>query len=187
MDHFEDILPEDQQFNMVLQEFREEIVDPLYDQRDETGDVISPHSEFSRDSQSLWEVSNMLAVIMHAEGEDLEDVRTAIYRGISFALQIVDDVKSSPIANISLGDALNMEEDDEDLADSLRQQTSRYVANRRHIDDLLFSFMPELDRTERYNHHVETGALLMFLLCERQQGEDYIAESVANLRPEDLS
>lgn len=184
--HPEDILPQDMQFNEVIQLLREDIVDPLIDQAEDTGDVIDPSSELLYDSQAVMQLSIHLAVMLHSEGEDLREVQISFYRGMTFALQIINDIKSQPITRLPLGDVILDEQNDAQTAESIKFQTQRYMSSRQNIDNLLYTFMPDLDKTDIYNHHVETGALLMFLLSERQLGEDYIDEHMAQLSPQDF-
>lgn len=184
MRHTEDMLPIDVRFDTVVDELRDEVTDIIEEAVEMHSDIIDPIREFSRAPQSIWGLSGCIAEVVKSEIEDRVLVQTAMYRGMCFALQVIDDIKSTPIRGITLSEELTGEH--AAPADVIIESTNHYVASRAHIDELLGQFMPELDPTGRCYHHVETAALLMFMMCEREFGEEYLQQTASQLRPDDF-
>jgi hypothetical protein len=184
MRHTEDMLPVDVRFNTVLDEMHDEVMDVTQETIAVNNDILNPINEFSRNPERLWALSRHLADVMKSESEDGSVVQGAMYRGICFALQVVDDIKSTPIRKIAFSDVLTIQETS--LADELIASTSEYIVGRARIDELLVQFMSELDPTNLYSHHVETAALLIFMLCERESGEEYLQQVANQLQPDDF-
>lgn len=184
MRHTEDLLPVDARFDTVLDELHGEVTDVTQEVLETYSDIINPINELSRAPQSLWALSGSVADVMKSKTEDHAAVQTAMYRGMCFALQVIDDIKSAPLMKITLPDELTNEQPE--MAAVITEATNLYVASRPHIDELLGEFMPELDPTSRCHHHVETAALLMFMMCERECGEEYLRQTASQLQPDDF-
>lgn len=185
MSGMENFLPESYQFNTALTEVREPLVDELYEFVEDLGDVIDPQAEFSRPYARLWELSGALAELYKSETEESEAVRVAMYRGMSFGLQVVDGIKNAPLQTISMK-YLEGSPEDVDYATILHTDVQEYLSQRPAIDRLIFSFMPEIDKTYLYNHHVELAAGLIFMMCEKEQAENYLQAQVEGLSPDSL-
>lgn len=185
MERLEDVLPPDRNFNDVLQEMRELIVDELSAVVEEQGDIIHVETELSRDVVLLWKLSSEIAALLRSPDELRGGVEEAVYRGICFALQVVDDIKSAPIHHLSM-ELFTAAQPREEVSDAIHQSTSEYLAHRSHVDSLIGSFATEIDPTYDYHHHVETAAALLFMLCERQYAADYIAAMAEGASSEDI-
>lgn len=185
MNHLETSLPDEMRFNTVLQDLRETLVDDITDLQADLNEIIDPISEFSRDAEQLWQLSACLALIMKSETENAHEVRIVMYRAMCFALQLVDDLKSGPIDSLPVTSFLPTD-CDSTVDQSILDQTSTYLSDRAGIDNILSTFMPEIDNTYLYHHHAETAAALMFMLSERQQAEIILQNHLRKLSPEDL-
>lgn len=175
----ENSLPPDLQFNVTLQDVREPLVDYLTDQS--RGDVLDGAVEFERDAAMLWGLSAMIGDHLRSPNEPTEAVQAAVYRAACFALQVVQEIKSGPIDSISLeyfADTIT--------GDMMRQDTQAYLAHRQYIDSLLGTFMPEIDPSYEYPHHVETAAGLMFMLCEQRLGAQYVRQQFDATTPDEI-
>jgi len=186
MPGIENILPPEHQFNTTLIELREPLVDELYDYIEEVGDVIDPKLEFSRPHEQYWGLSDGLARLFASENEDQESVRAAIYRGICFGFQVVEDVKTAPIEKISMDNWRNVDDVD-DSAEAISADVQEYLSARPHVDSLIGMFASEVaGEYVLCEHHVEIAAGLVLMLCEREIAETFIDASVESVRPEDL-
>lgn len=177
-------LPREYQFDAAAQELREELVDFIEDGR-QAGDIIDSEAEFSRPVEKFWALSHVLAATCKSESEDLTAVHVAMYRGASFALQVVDDIKPGPIRQISLDSIADIAAD-EDVAETVQLQVQEYLSEHPEIDGLLGRFMPDIDTTNLYNHHTETAAGLLFMLCERSVAEQYIQQRMGQVSMRDI-
>lgn len=133
----------------------------------------------------LRELGGVIASAIRSENEPLTEVHAAIYRSMIFALQVVEDIKSSPIGGLQLSDVLSGE-DNESIVQSIHDQTSEYLSTRANIDALIGSFATEIDPSYKYEHHVETAAALMFMLCEREQGAKALRQRSQQSDPSDF-
>lgn len=169
----ENILPREHQFDAALDEVREPLVDTLWDAKEDLKDIINPTQEFARPYLELWNLSSMLSGMLKVQDETAEDIRVAVYRAMAFGFQVVDDIRCAPIQTLSmsyLGEVFN----NDDPVSTLRADVSEYLEDRPAISSLLYTFMPEIDESYNYSHHVETAAGLVFMLCEREQAEIYL-------------
>lgn len=165
--HEEDSLPIRDQYDVVLEEFRETIVDELYQRIETTGDVISREIELGCDTALLWELSGKMGVLFREDGSEEKDMQTAMYRAALFSLQIVNDVKSCSLSHLPLGEVLTADYDE--MRAATKGTSQDYLARRPQIASLIHSFAPYIDSSYNYFDHVETMAGLMFMLCERAQ------------------
>ena len=180
----EDLLLYDHSFDAAVSEYHDMLHEKLAGIQVDSGDIIDLDQELSRDPALLWELSRYITLIMKSDNEDGIAVREAVYRGMCFGLQLVDDIRSRPIGSgIDLSSVL-MASTDEELGDEIHTQTSQYLSDRQNLDQLVAYYMPDIDPTFQYNHHVETGAALMLMLSERKQAEDILAEEVSAINPD---
>lgn len=185
MRHPEDLLPHDMSFDSFVADVSDEVRLELEEIQAEYGDIIDLEYEFSRDVMQIWRLSGFLANAMKSETEPVDAVQKVMYRGMWFALQVVEQIRSADIKSVPLSSVIPLSEG---IApeDEVYRQTSRYLSERRHIGDLISNFMPELDDTFLYHHHVETAASLMFMLCERQQAEELLVSTIEDVTLEQI-
>lgn len=187
MSGIENILPKELQFETATIELYEPLTDVLHDTITEKGDIIDPQVEFTRPARQLWRLSGCLAEILKSDDEDEVIVQGAIYRGICFGFQIVDDIRVAPIESISL-EYLNELTDTEDLGVAIATEVHEYLADRPAVDRLIGQYMPEIC-DEAYmlsDHHAEIGAAFVLMLSERQQAETYIKHRAENINLDDF-
>jgi|GEM_PF-6310719 len=181
MEHF---LPKEYQFETSLQEVREPLVDDLYgrtyENEDALGDIIDPIREFSRPVEALWKLSEGFTRMYMLPNEDANAVQAATYRGLCFGLQVVDDIRVAPINRISIG-YLAKAETGQDAAEMIDTDVAQYLEEHPRIRELLVSFAPDIDPTYQYRHHVDRAAGFAFMVCEREQADQYLAVQQAQL------
>ena len=185
MSGIEHILPKEYQFDTALREVREPLVDTLWDAKEIRNDIIDPVHEFSRPALELWQLSGLLSSLLKVGDESAKDVHVAIYRAMAFGFQVVDDIRRAPIHTLTttyLSEVFNAEEP----GDEVRADVHAYLEANPGLAGLLYSFMPEIDETYDYAHHVETSAGLVFMLCEREQAEIYLKTRGEQLNPESV-
>lgn len=167
------MLPRENQFDTLLAEIREPLVDGILEIKEITEDVIDTDKEYSRPYLELWQLSGSLARLLKESDEDENDVRGVVYRGMSFGLQVVDDIRSVPLRTLSLryiSEVFNTA----DASAKLQKEVKEYIDSWPNLASLLFTFLPDIDGTYEYHHHVRTSAGLMLMLCEREQAEVYL-------------
>ena len=186
MSKMENFLPDEYQFEKTVADMYEPLVESLSECVDE-GDVIDSQAEFAREYTELWELSQTVTELLKSDSESFEEVQAVTYRGLSFGLQVVNDIISGPI-NKHLAKYVQKEllAGGDTMAEHLQSDVQQYLAERPAIDALIAAFMPEIDRASLSNHHAETAAGLMFMLCEREQAEYYLQAEVETLSIDSL-
>jgi len=185
MSGIESVLPKEYQFDATLDELREPLVDAIWDAKEALNDIVDPAREFGRPYLELWGLSNHLSGMFKLGDETTEDIRAVVYRAMAFGFQVVDDIKCAPIHSLSskyLSEVFN----NDDPVGTIREDVSDYLDARPGISSLLFTFMPEIDETYKYGHHVELSAGLVFMLCEREQAEIYLRVQGDQLNQESI-
>lgn len=190
MSGIESILPKENQFNESVRVFREDLVEQFTDEAERTGDILDVNIEFGRSPEDVWEFSGLLAGMLKSEDELAKDAQGAVYRGINFGLQLSDAIMDGPLQSISLGQWLDTEDDlsTEELVATIWTDVQMYLSERPDVDALLGLFMSEVsgDAYILQQHHIETAAGLMLMLCERQQAEMYLAAKTESLTQDDI-
>lgn len=177
------MLPHEYQFNTVVDEVRDMLVDDLHEQAAK-GDVLNPVVEANWDMVKLWELSELLGRQLCGDDERPTYVQTALYRGICFALQIVQEIKMSEVGAVSLQEIARLAEGG---SDAMTDEVGVYLGERTNVDNLIHEFMFELDTTGgEYPHHIELGAGLFFMLCEKTLEDEFIAASFDDIAPRDI-
>lgn len=180
------MLPHEHQFNTVVDEVRDMLIDDLHEQI-EKGDVLNPIVEANWDMAKLWELSELLGRQLCGDDERLEHVQIVLYRGSCFALQVVQEIKMSEVGVGSLQEIARLAESG---SEAMTDEIGVYLGERTHVDNLIHQFMHELDTTGEYPHHVELGAGLFFMLCEKTLESEYIdgyvATSFDGITPDDI-
>ncbi len=186
MSKMENFLPDEYRFETTVAEMYEPLVESLAECA-ESGDVIDLEAEFAREYTELWELSRTVTELLKSDTENFADVQAATYRGLSFGLQIVNDIISGPI-NKHLAKYVQKEllAHGDDMTEHLQADVQQYLAERPAIDGLIAAFMPEIDGAALCNHHAETAAGLMFMVCEREQAEHYLQVEVETLSIDSL-
>lgn len=183
MKHPEDLLGEELSFDAFIEEVEYEMHDHISDIQIEYGDVIDTSQEFEGDFLERWKLSGYMAAALKSPDEELKVVQSTMYRAMSFSLQIVEEIRSSPIKTLEYS-TIEPQPDSHSPESEIAMQTSQYLSTRPNIDNLLAYYMPEIDPTFRHNHHAETAASLMFMLAERQQAEEVLAGQTEDVTPE---
>lgn len=191
MPGIESILPQEHQFNESVRVFRDELVEQFADEAERTGDVLDINIEFARSPEDVWALSGLLANIFKSEDELSEEVQGAVYRGLNFGLQLSEAVMEGPLRSISLGQWVQDENSlsAQELATAICVDVQTYLGDRPDVDALVGFFMSEISQ-EAYmlhQHHIETAAGLMLMLCERQQAEAYLQARTELISLDDLS
>lgn len=179
----ERFLPKERRFTTALTDVREPLVDILTENVENYKDVIDPAAEFSRPVVSLWKFTDGLSKIFVEKNESVEEVRQAMYRGICFGLQVVDDIRLGPIERFGSHYVKDAAEDDPgaSIKNMIKADVGEYLGERPEIKSLLFSFLPSICEEYAYQHHAEVAAGFALMLCERQQAEAYMQNEMASI------
>ena len=188
MSGIESYLPPEHQFNEAVHEFREVIVDELYEDA-EALDIINVEQEFSRHFQGVWQLSDVVARVLASETEPHEVVQGAMYRGMTFALQVSDAISSGKVT-LSLNHWVDLAKtrNATHLGEAIYIDIQEYLSQRPDIDSLIGLFMSEISAEDYmlYHHHIETAAGMIFMLAERSQAEQYVQGRAQSLSPDDF-
>ncbi len=138
--------------------------------------VINPDLEHQH-VVALWRTADEMAFTMGYSPNNKEeyyDARAAIYRGLSFAFQIVDGLTNEPIDSFST-DYLTEIVQYENPKALLKADVMDYLEQRESISDFITRFISDIDETEsmRYSESVELSAGLVFMLSEREYERMY--------------
>lgn len=175
MKYPEELIPVEEQYDVAMQGFREEIDELLVETHNDTGDILMAEHEFARDPVRMCYVSELLAKILKDETEDLDSVRTAVYRGACFGLQIAGAIENEPVSSVGEQTIFNVE-DGMFMRDALHEEEVAYLARRPHLDQLIQDYMAILEPTRSMRYYAEMGAALMLMMVERQKGQMYLEQ-----------
>ena len=177
----EDILPVDQQFEAVLGDSREEIMDILVDVQQAWNDVIDPDMELRMGVEKVMAISKVLAGNLCAAEDNLDEVTKAIYRGIVFGCQITNELKSNDLGlgRVDISLAFDGYEEERKVAEIFEEIVEKYSDKRPIISDFIRTFSCIIDKSK--SDYVYLSAIFTLLLFERQQGRLYYDEMVGNL------
>lgn len=183
MKYPEDLLPEAMQLNTTVTEYRDYLDQLLTSSLSARGDILSIERQIFSGSHKIRELSRVLAALLTKSFEDDAEVGNAMFRGMTFALQIAEVTSVTPVETVPTG-TLFESEDGQDYATFLLRSVSQYLSARPAVDTLVSYYMPEIDPSHQANHYAEIGAGIMFMLTERQEGEFYLSTVMENVEPE---
>lgn len=172
----EQFLPPERQFGTALTSVREPLVDIITDRLDESNDIIDPAAELSRPVTALWSLSQRLAGIYELDEEQASAVGAAMYRGLCFGFQLVDDISSRPVNKLAANYFVDISADlgEQTVAERIASDVNDYLESRPEIKSLLFVYLPNIAGGYDYTEQAELAAGLIAMLTEREQAEEYI-------------
>ena len=189
MQSAEQFLPQDYQFSEVINVCHDDITCWLNSINEEWTDVIDPGVELERDFRVFEKITLSLVKFFEADAEWSEETHrqacVALYRSMMFGVQVADNLEVLTVQNLKIGEFLrqiNTEEPERWLVETIGE----YLSQRPAVDALIGEYMPELDPSGRLGYLAEIGAGVMFLLSERSYGEQYFAQAISEIDPQDF-
>lgn len=176
----EAILPTELSLDYTIEVLFEDIVKENDQRNEEYDDIIDIFNLPIADPIVVNECVEAIARPLANTEQDLNELTTAGARAMLFVAQTLrQTITVDYDLNIS-GYLYNMFGDG-DFIDHIRQDTQDYLQTRPHIDALLGYFMHEIDPSGHRADFAESMGALLFLLAERNLGEQYWTSEIDSL------
>lgn len=188
MKSFENILAPEQSLEGQATDSRDQLDDYIDKVRTEHGDIIDPDGEMQHNIQDLGRFSRIMGSVLSRDSSDISETSSAndaVYRSICFAVQITEQLLPDSFDCELVAYSRERIASDDSL-DGLVEDSQDYLQRRSELDALLGYYMPEIDRSGRYDHAVELFAATVFMLSERSAGQQYAAACFENMTVEDF-
>lgn len=182
----ERLLPKDQRLNAYVEEFADEFrqdIDEL--QRSQEGNLLSSEVEF-RTYESIQTFAT-LAYVLEKRVIQTGSMKAyeAMYRAAVFAFQIAENVHGDS-TKFEAGRYIRMLVERPDGDDLLMNDVQTYLADNPDVSELLDYYIDEIDEGRNLQHVAELSAGMVFMLIERNLGEEFILEEANNCSVEEL-
>lgn len=186
MESLEDVLPFEQSLEGNVADLREELAQLFETTKESNGDIIDADDEMRRDIVMLGKFSDIVGKIVARSEDEVVQASEAVYRSVCFAAAVSDGVLPSTYSCELLGYIQERTSDASDLS-PIMEDSQQYLQYRPELDSLIGEYMPDIDRSGRYNHVAELFSTLVFMLSERSIGEQYLQANIDDISPSDFN